>query len=177
MPRLRASVRCQAPPQVSLGLRGHFNTLSGALESLSPLAIDVVLAHERLQHRVEAVVATIVHTTDLPMGEDCDLFLALWNLFDRDGEEFLASTRNEAAFRTFCVHLVYLGHQLDQDMASVRALQDALVASSIAQAANFYPDIQPSFSATLIQRVETVLRFRAVGKQGRIHDQRTIEAR
>lgn len=179
--RLRTSVRCQTFSQLSLALRRHIDTLSETLGSFNSLAIDVLLARQRLQDRVGAVVSTVIRATDLPMAEDCDLFSALWNLYDRDGDGFSGSVRNIVAFRTFCAQLAHLSSQLDQDMTSVRVLQDVLAAFlSLAREADFYPDIQPSFSTTLIERAETILRFRVaegLERRGYSHGRRAIEAR
>lgn len=146
--------------------------------SIDSLVVDVLLSRQRLQHRVEAVIATIARTTDLPVGGDCDLFLALWNLLDADGEGFSTSTRNAAAFRTFCVNLAHLGQQLDQDMASVRALQDVLAVFCSSQAVLIHLAAEPAFSIRLIERAEATLRLRMGGRQGHIHDRHhaTIEA-
>ena len=168
--RIRTPVRCQALHRLSLAFRNHVETLSEALGSLDTLTLHVLLARQRLRHRVEVVVATIVRDTDLPTGNDCDLFLALWNLFDRDGEGFSASARNSAAFRAFCTHLMDIGHQLDQDMTIVRALRDVLATFRSAQMTGFHPDIGPSSSTRLIELAEATLQLRVAGRQGDIHD-------
>ena len=169
--RIRTPARCQALYRLSLALRNHIDTLSEALACIDSLTLHVLLARQRVQHRVEVVVATIVRSTDIPAGNDCDLFLALWKLFDRDGEGFSASARNSAAFRAFCTHLMDLGHQLDQDMAIVRTLRDVLATFRSAQTTGFHPDIRPSSSTRLIELAEATLQLRVAGRQGGIHDQ------
>ena len=173
---LRTFVRCQAPSRFFFSLHNHFDTLSNALTSLDSFMTDVSLARQRLQHRVGTAVAAIARATDISAGEGCDIFLALWDLSDEDGEGFSGSIRNSAAFRVFCTQLAGLVHQLDEDLASIRALQHVLTAFSLVHTSDSPPDIHPSFSATLIKRVHTLIRFRAVGMQGYNHDQHTVEA-
>lgn len=172
-------VRCQALSQLSLALSNHLDTFSGALRSLNSLTMYILLARQRLQHRVEAAVATIIRTTDLPADSDCNLFLALWNLFQQDGEGSPSSVRNTAAFPSFCAHLTHLGRRLDQDMASIRILEGVLATFRLAQAAGSHPNIEPPFSMKLIERVEAILQLRMTGRQGHIDDRHyiTIEAR
>lgn len=106
---------------------------------------DVSLARQRLQHRVGTAVAAIARATDISAGEGCDIFLALWDLSDEDGEGFSGSIRNSAAFRVFCTQLAGLVHQLDEDLASIRALQHVLTAFSLVHTSDSPPDIHPSF--------------------------------
>lgn len=172
----RVSFPCQALSRLSLALHRHRATLLGALDSLNSLESDVLQVRQRLQHRVEQVIDMIVHTTDPPIGEDCDLFPALWSLLDRDGEEFIGSVRNLAAFHAFCPRLADLGRQLRDDGVSIHALRNVSAAFALTQVANFYPNIHPSFSAALIKRVEMLVRLRAAGRWGNAAGQLTVGA-
>ena len=91
----------------------------------------------------------------------------LWNLSDPDGQEFSTSSRNVGALQTFCVCLVHIERQVNDDIASIRSLQETLTVLRRIQLTGIF--IEPSLPKRLYQKIDAILSLRlAGGKENRL---------
>jgi hypothetical protein len=163
--KLRFSISpcCQGFIQLRLSLKNHLHILSNAIESPALLVETFLEARQHLQIRADAVLSTITLQINAPTGQDCLPLLMLWDLSNPDGQAFSTSSRNIEALQTFCAHLTHVERQVDDYIASIRALQEVLADFRRVQLTGILIDLEPSLPKRLYENIETTLGLRLVG--------------
>ena len=149
--------------QLHLTLQKHLDVLSNAIESPAFLATTLMEACQRLQLRVDAIVSTIALQINVPISQDCLPLLILWDQSDPDGGGFSTSARNSGALRSFCNHLSHVERQVNDDIASIRALQEILTDLHRVQSAGIPIDLEPSLPKRLYEKIDSTLSLRLEG--------------
>lgn len=152
--------------QFHLTLQNHLDVLSNAIQSPASLAITLMEACRQLQLHADATVSTIALQADVPIGQGCLPLLMLWDRSDPDGAGFSTSSRNAGALQSFCADLAHVERQVNNDIASIRALQEVLTALRRVQSTGVLIDLDPSLPKRLYENIDSTLRLRSKGGKG-----------
>ena len=117
---------------------------------------------------MDITISDIITQTNIPVGHDhgCLPLPALWDQLDPDGRGFSTSTRNVRALQAFCAHIALVGYHVNDDIVSLRALQDVVNVFRQLQAVGMLIDLQPSLPERLYEYIDSTLKLRSAGKEG-----------